>query len=247
MPFTLTHTAAILPFTRLAPQLPVSALAIGSMLPDAPIFFSLGYGYSFLHSLPGLLLATIPLGLLAYFVFHEYVKEALISLAPDGINKRLNGYLVDPAQAPLGLVSIALLLGASTHLIWDLFTHSGRWGVERLPQLQADYSLANYTFAGHEIAQHGSSIIFLPLLAILCYFKISKRPLVVRPQPFPSLRRLTQASIVLAPFLSTIFVWSLRKNHLLSFLFETTVLSGMLIIITVAAYALLIRLQRVIA
>lgn len=247
MPFTLTHTAAILPITRLAPQLPASALAIGSMLPDAPIFFSLGYGYSFLHSLPGLILAIIPLGLLAYHLFHGYVKEALISLAPDEINKRLNGLLDNQPKASLLLVSMALLLGASTHLIWDLFTHSGRWGVELLPQLQANYSLANHTIAGHKIAQHGSSIVLLPLLAIFSYFKISKLPTVERPQPFPSMRRLTQTIIVLSPLMSSLFVWSLREPHLASFLFETTVLSGMLIIIAVAAYALVIRLQRVIA
>lgn len=241
MPFTITHTAAILPLTRLAPQLPLSALAIGSMLPDAPIFFSLGYGYNFLHSMLGLLFATIPVGLVAYWLFHRHVKAALVSLAPDWISGRLNGDVSKHPDASLLLVSTSLMIGASSHIMWDLFTHKGLWGVEILPFLQANYSIANHEVAGYKIVQHGSSILFLPLIATLSVVKLSKLPIVEMEQPLPKMRRVTQTCIAVTPLLSSLIVWSRSEAQLMRFLFETTVLTGMLMIISIATYSLLLN------
>ncbi len=243
MPFTITHTAAILPIARFAPKLPVSALAIGSMLPDAPIFFSLGYGYSFLHSLPGLLLATVPLGLIAYTLFHLFIKEAVVSIAPDFVSRRLTGMLGKQDPVPIIYICIALILGASTHIVWDLFTHSGRWGVELIPQLQASYTFGKYTVSGHEIAQHGSSLVCLPLLALFLAIRISELPAKSLPQPAPVLRKATQFWIIASPLLSSLIVWTLRSSRPMSFLFEATVLSGILILLSIAAYTIAYQLR----
>lgn len=242
MPFTLTHTAAILPIARFAPKLPLSALAIGSMLPDAPIFLTLGYGYTFLHSLPGLLLASIPLGLAFYYAYHRFLKPALINLLPDFAACRLQTYLKHPSPSFV-TVAIALFLGAATHVVWDLFTHAGKAGVALIPLLQNSYHMSGYSIAGHEIAQHGSSAIFLPILACVAIRRLARLPPAPFHPPASSLRRLTQLAILSVPGLSAFAVWSAGTSSIMTFLFETTVLCGMLLLLAVGAYGLALSWQ----
>lgn len=244
MPFTITHVAAILPITKLVPKLPFSALAIGSMLPDAPIFLTLGFGYSFLHSFQGLILAIVPLGLIAYTIFQRYLKEPLASLAPDFVQCRLNHWLdTEKRHHPLS-VSIALILGGSTHLIWDLFTHNGRWGVEQFAFLQRTYSMAGTPVAGHEIAQHGSSIVFLPILFLLLIRKMASQPKNELESKTPKQKGLAQSLLLLAPIVSSLLVWNVRKQNLMSFLFETTVLTGIIAILVIASYSLVFNSKK---
>ena len=240
MPFTVTHVAAVLPVARAFPKLSFSALAIGAMIPDAPIFFSLGFGYPFLHSLPGLFLGCIPLGMIAHQLYERYAKAALISLLPDFAARRLAVYSQPNLKSSFTLTALAMFLGACTHLVWDLFTHAGRWGVELVPYLQKSYSVAGYSIEGYAIVQHGSSLVFLPLLFLLFCIKTLKTKSVETSSQdratIPS-RRLTQICIVSLPIVSTMLVWILRSNSAQSFAFEVTVLSGIGFIALVAIYA----------
>ena len=78
MPFTATHIAAVVPFAWLCRwRLPLSALAIGSMVPDVAGFYPNLFDYPTLHSFPGVFTHCIPLGLIGFFLYHWVLKQPL--------------------------------------------------------------------------------------------------------------------------------------------------------------------------
>lgn len=67
MPFTTAYIAVILPLKKYCPHvLSISSLAIGSMAPDFEYFIRMTlYGY-YGHTLIGIFIFDIPLGLILY-------------------------------------------------------------------------------------------------------------------------------------------------------------------------------------
>ena len=157
MPFTFSHPAAVLPlrWTRL----PFAALVIGSMSPDFIYFLQFGPYSGFGHTLAGVFLLDLPLGVALYFYYRWRLRAFLLALLPAALQRRASG--LDPLTAPLMwqvmLVVIAVLLGAGTHILWDAFTHAGAWGVEMLPVLSRQIEVAGRSIPLFKIAQHGST------------------------------------------------------------------------------------------
>ena len=169
MPYTISHTAAVLPFSRwLAPRRLLSAAVIGSMIPDAGYLLPWDPPRSETHSLVALFAFCLPMGLLAYWIFQLLIKRAVLEALPDGSYWRAHPYA---AAARLGnarqwLVAAAgVLAGAVTHVAWDGFTHEGARGVRMFPALNDD--LANV--GGHQLLifkllQQGSSLFGLAVV-----------------------------------------------------------------------------------
>ena len=66
MPFTLSHVAAVVPLART--KLPTTALVIGCLIPDFPIFLPVRL-YDQTHSLgPGFLI-NVALGMVTYYLW----------------------------------------------------------------------------------------------------------------------------------------------------------------------------------
>ncbi len=66
------------------------------------------------------------------------------------------------AVRDLPWAALAVVLGALTHLVWDSFTHAGRWGVEVVPWLHTEHlGLPGYTWA-----QFASGLLGLAVLVI---------------------------------------------------------------------------------
>ena len=63
-------------------RLPLSALAIGSMVPDLPLFLPGASNYQATHSAPGLITADLPLGLACFLAFQLLFKGFLFALMP---------------------------------------------------------------------------------------------------------------------------------------------------------------------
>lgn len=121
MPYPIAHPAAVLPLARLMGRFAVpSALAIGSITPD--LWYFIPYverGDS--HSIAGLALFCVPVGLLAYALYHLFLKQPLIAL----LSPRLGAFT--PLRLPRAswlAVVVSLVAGALTHLGWDDLTHS---------------------------------------------------------------------------------------------------------------------------
>ncbi len=113
--------------TRLVP----AAWVIGSLVPDVSWFFTGGRGASFLHSVPGLFSADLALGLVLLALWRGLLFAPVRDLLPAPIGLRL------PEPVPVsatrwGWAALGVVLGATTHLVWDGFTHQGRWAVTRI-------------------------------------------------------------------------------------------------------------------
>ncbi|MEU7001213.1 DUF4184 family protein [Nonomuraea sp. NPDC046570] len=135
MPFTPSHIAAVLPFItvpRLRRWLDPWALAIGTMVPDLPIFLPFLPDYSDWHSLRGVLTLDLVSVVVLLGVFHAVVREPLIALLPPGLAGRAATLTPSYRIVPVLLGGV---LGSATHVLWDSFTHShgpAFWGVSWL-------------------------------------------------------------------------------------------------------------------
>jgi hypothetical protein len=156
MPYPFAHPAAVIPLAPLMGRLAVpSALAIGSMLPDLWYFVPMVTRVQS-HSAAGLLWFCLPLGLLAYAVFHLVLKEPLIAL----LSARLQTYACRGLpKAPWHAVLVSLGAGAATHLVWDALTHSN-----------------DYALHGHNWAQHASTALGSLLLARWAWHRVARAP-----------------------------------------------------------------------
>ncbi|WP_282205208.1 DUF4184 family protein [Kitasatospora fiedleri] len=167
MPFTLSHAAAVLPGLRAAQRkgaLVAAGLVAGSLAPDVPFFAESLVRGVYRHgalthrwwAAPTLDVA-VGAGLVAgwYGLWREPLRAAVPGrwnqVAPEG----------RPDAGELLLTAGALAVGASTHLVWDSFTHHGRAGVRALPALERRIAgVPLYT-----ALQYGTSLAGLAVLA----------------------------------------------------------------------------------
>lgn len=171
MPFTPAHAAAAVPLLRLlGPRGVFSALVIGSMAPDFAYFLPLGVRRGQSHGLDALAWFVLPVGLATHLVFHLLVKTPGVALLPAPLRDRLTARGFAAPLLPVAswlAVTVSLILGAVSHLIWDSFTHAGAAGVQAIPILATELG----TVAGSEVfvfklLQHASTLTGLFLLGL---------------------------------------------------------------------------------
>jgi hypothetical protein len=165
MPFTISHAAAVLPLRRFG-RLPLAALMIGSMSPD----FSYFTPWTLLvptHNIPALFWFCWPVGLSVWVLFVRVVETPTLALLPDSWRVRFI-----PSERPftIGLIvraSIAIVLGAATHVLWDAFTHGNTPVVQALPFLRVTaLEIGGYAMPLYKLLQHLSTLFGLAVLAI---------------------------------------------------------------------------------
>lgn len=189
MPLTPSHAVVALPFLR-SPLVP-AAIAVGAMSPDLPLFVrGLPLTYGVTHSFVWLPV-TIVVAFVLLLVWRCVLRPAVRDLSPRWLGRRLPGEWDAGAAASLRetfalrvhvdrtgsgewcagerpswlgalLLLASLALGILTHIVWDLFTHEGRWGAEVLPVLEEQWG----PLAGFKWLQHGSSVLGLVVLAV---------------------------------------------------------------------------------
>ena len=210
MPFTPSHAVVALPFVR-TPLLS-AAVAVGAMTPDLPLFLrATPISYQTTHT--NLVLSTVLAGMLLA-LWYLLLRPAVRELAPDALARRLppewdatGARVWQQVQTPRAgargagwrrpavvalTVLVSLALGVVTHVVWDAFTHEGRWGVRLVPALGERWGpLAGYTWM-----QHGSSVAGLAVLAVFAARRLSRRT------PAASLDRVLPAAVRRAWWLS---------------------------------------------
>jgi hypothetical protein len=164
MPFTISHTAAVLPLSRSG--LPLAALMIGSMTPDFAYFVPWQTG-NWSHSIPGLITFCLPFGMLAWLVFVHLLETPTLALLPD----RWRAAFVPSERAftlrNLGLAALAVIIGAATHVLWDWFTHGNTPIVKNLAVLHdTRVAIFGKSFPLYRVLQHLSTVIGLAILAV---------------------------------------------------------------------------------
>ena len=135
VPFTVSHAAAVLPLHRLSKhKLPLTALMVGSMAPDFGYFFSAEASRLVTHSFAGLFTFSWPAGLLVWLFYVAVLEKATITLLPDPWHTRF-AHTDQITPALIARVSVAIILGAVTHILWDAFTHRYTFVTSAFPVL----------------------------------------------------------------------------------------------------------------
>ncbi|MFF7180479.1 DUF4184 family protein [Streptomyces sp. NPDC008121] len=174
MPFTLSHAAAVLPGIRRdgagRGRLVASALVAGSFAPDMTYFAAtavpeaMEFG-DITHGPLGILTADVLIAALLVAVW-LMVREPLMALLPAGRRAGVYAFVRGRpwrGRRPVPLAAwfyVSAALGASTHVVWDSFTHIDRWGTRAIPflgEVVAGFPVYTYT-------QYGSSALALVLL-----------------------------------------------------------------------------------
>ncbi|MGN6217921.1 MAG: DUF4184 family protein [Microbacterium sp.] len=186
MPFTPSHAVVALPFVR-TPLAP-AAIAVGAMTPDLPLFVrGLPLSYGVTHSFAWLPV-TMLVALALLLVWRCVLRPAARELSPRWLAVRLPGEWdagapaafretfsarsgARPSAAGVLLLAAALAIGVASHIVWDLFTHEGRWGSSAIPGLDADWG----PLPGYKWLQHGSSVLGLVILGIIMVVWLARR------------------------------------------------------------------------
>lgn len=165
MPFTLAHPAAILPLRRYGD---LSALVIGSMVPDTGYLLLLEIPRQLTHGLEALLTFCLPAGILMYLLYHRVLREPFLALAPDGVRLRLAEHSELPASWRGWMrVAVSLVLGAATHLAWDGLAQTKGWFEAVFPSTAGMwFSVQGRGVDWYFALRHGSTVFGLALLAV---------------------------------------------------------------------------------
>jgi hypothetical protein len=250
MPFTLSHPATVLPFARLLARWHLlSAVVIGSMVPDFGRFLPWQPARFETHSADALITFCLPVGLATYWMFQWVIKWPLIELFPPGAYARWRDFRTPAAVASLkdwGLAAGGVLFGAVTHLVWDAFTHEGARGVRMFPSLEDPaVEVGGHRLAGAHLLQDANSLAgLLVVIAILAYGLRRGRP-----GERCAVRRLTRSErwawicvyLAVAAALSELFF--LERHHAATGIHISWGLSGAAIAVLRGAAAALIAVS----
>ncbi len=120
MPFTFSHTAIVLPLTKVSRKtLPLTGLVIGSLSPDFEYFLHFRmYGETF-HTWWGVWAFCLPISLIIYVLFHRYIKTLLIGNLPTYFQHKFADMLGDAWKNELKLHTLGLIMAISMGLrLW---------------------------------------------------------------------------------------------------------------------------------
>lgn len=177
MPFTFSHPAIVLPLTFLPRKwFSLTGLVIGSLTPDFEYFLRMRIKSNYSHTIDGLFWFDIPLGLLLAFIFHNIVRDSLFDNLPTILKSRFsefrqfdwNGYF----KRSWFVVTISILIGAASHILWDSFTHDHGYFVQTIPALQNSVDFLGGQIQILKILQHSSTL----LGGLVIVFAIYKLP-----------------------------------------------------------------------
>lgn len=176
MPLSPAHPAAVLPLQRLG--LPLSALVVGSVVPDAPVYLPVGVEYQTTHSGWGIAVDVV-LGLAVLWLWFALLRDAVVDLTPS-LRTRA------PARARLDLrawllAPLALAIGSATHVLWDSATHDWGFIVEEFAFLREEYS----QMRGYQWLQHLSTAAGSAVVAAYCVHQLERRAVVQRSPAVP--------------------------------------------------------------
>jgi hypothetical protein len=169
VPLTFAHPAAAVLLARPLGRAGVlSALVVGSIVPDLHYFLPLPVSREATHSLPGLLWFGLPVGVLVYVAFHRALKQPLLALLPTAWQERLAPLVyARPAMpaAPWWAVAVSILAGALGHVVWDALAHATPPVSDVFPVLDVLlFRISGYPVYVHRVILHGSSLLGTVLL-----------------------------------------------------------------------------------
>ncbi len=219
MPWTFAHPAAILPLRRLCPRwLSLPALILGTLAPDMGYYVGMhGKWRAFCHSPEGVLIACLPVCLLLLALLLRFAAPLTV-LLPEPHRALVRAELrpsPHPVWTAAAVAVLSILLGATTHLLWDSFTHDGFWGTELLPELDEpllDATGQQFNFA--QLLQHLSTAMGVVLLALAYRRSVRARLPATPPARDPRRTRLLLACAAVAVMVGATAAYALTPATL---------------------------------
>jgi len=165
MPFTFSHPAAVLPIhSRFKKWIPLSALVIGSLVPDAAYYLPMPEHFKQnSHTLLGTFSSSLPVGIFFWLIFYWLAAPAVFLLPSphrDALQSKLKPAQVSIQQALV--VALGIVFGAWSHVLWDSCTHAKGWVVRQTPLLRDP--LFGNAILGYQVVQYLSTILGLCVL-----------------------------------------------------------------------------------
>ncbi|HUQ63913.1 MAG TPA: DUF4184 family protein [Acidimicrobiales bacterium] len=173
MPFTYaSHQAPVLAIKMRWPAtVDGTAMVLGSMAPDWAYALN-GTALAFdAHSISGVVAFCVPVAVLASLVLRR-VSPALFANLPSPRWLPLRELrALSQRHPPLMVTAMSALVGALTHVAWDLFTHNGRWGPQHIAWLRSTaVTLLNHTLSWASVLQYAGHI----LGAVLAFYLLGR-------------------------------------------------------------------------
>jgi len=183
MPWTLAQPAAVLPLRRIG--LPLSGLVVGSMAPDFGYYVGRFDLASFAHTPTGIVAACVPASLIVMWLLLRS-RHLLTAALPQPHRAALDS-IPSPDMRTLRsivLMGVAALLGATTHVIWDGFTHATGMAVHAIDALRITAgTVMGRTLHVYNILQHASTLVGLAVLAVAYRRWLARRSGAARSAP----------------------------------------------------------------
>jgi hypothetical protein len=173
MPFTFSHPAIVVHLSNTKLGLSLTGLIIGSMVPDFEFFMRMRIAENIGHHWLGLFVFDLPLALLLCFLFHNLVRNLLVTHLPHFYAQRFVGYTSFNWNQYVATnklkVIVSISIGILSHLFWDAFTHHDGIIVLLLPTLSKNIQAFGFTTPVYMLLQIISSI--WGLWALYSYIK----------------------------------------------------------------------------
>ncbi|MGB8697501.1 DUF4184 family protein, partial [Acinetobacter sp.] len=151
MPFTISHAVLAPPLAKLTGyRLPISALAIGTMTPDLYRLFT-SETYDISHQWQGLIVPNLLIGLSFCLLWYGLYRPVIFRWI--GLVKPIDYGSFDKMTGFILCVILALLVGISSHLIWDGLTHSDFRTFAFDQFLNRPVSLFDHIYPMHRVLQ----------------------------------------------------------------------------------------------
>ena len=168
MPFTFSHPAIVLPLIQ-SRRFSATGLIVGSMCPDFEYFIRMKIQSDSSHTLLGLFIFNIPISLVAALLFHQIMKKGLIENLPYFFRSRLDDLKnldwINYLRNNFVIVVVSIVIGATSHILWDGFTHETGYFVSEFPFLLRKIN----GIPCYKILQHVSSFVGIATLFFYLY------------------------------------------------------------------------------
>ncbi|MHA6246849.1 DUF4184 family protein [Pontibacter sp. CAU 1760] len=177
MPFTFSHPAIILPVHAVFRRwTSLTGLVVGSLSPDFEKFIRMSTHDPYSHTWRSIFYFNLPLGILLTFIFHLVVRDALLDNLPAFMSRRLSGFKkfdwVNYFKRNYLIVIFSVILGASSHIFWDSFTHVDGRAVRWFPVLMEKVTISGKKESLYGLLQLWTSVAG----ALLILFSILMLP-----------------------------------------------------------------------
>lgn len=162
MPFTISHAVLAPPLSKWSGQrLPISALAIGCMVPDLVRLFT-SEEVNSTHLWSAWLYPNLLIGIVFCLVWYIVFRPAVFRFI--GIEKPLKISSLIKFMIFSLWILLSLIIGTATHLIWDGLTHVDFRTFAFHGFLSQNILWGNHSYPMHRFLQVGTSILALPIL-----------------------------------------------------------------------------------